>query len=130
MKNKMPSSAPVESPSKGEGADADNKEPTSAATTTITHQSPLQAEDEALWEHERDLRDRVDRHLVQGNLSVKFLVNFYATIHIFAFHLLSLESVLSIALSVGMTICTCTCSTVEQGFPGRRDFMKYNMTID
>ena len=72
-----------------------------------TRQQRQAAQDRALWERQSQLLDAVvATSWVRGNRGVAFFVNFYASILVFAFHLLSLESLVSIALSVGVTICT------------------------
>ena len=63
-----------------------------------------ESQGDLLWEQEVALRKSVSKG-VSGNLLSSFLVNGYSAILIFVFHLISLESLLSIALSVSMTIC-------------------------
>ena len=80
------------------------------------------AQDRALWERQSQLHDAVvATSWVRGNRVVAFFVNFYASILVFAFHLLSLESLVSIALSVGVTICTsvppCAAREADAPFP-------------
>ena len=80
------------------------------------------AQDRALWERQSQLLDAVvATSWVRGNRGVAFFVNFYASILVFAFHLLSLESLVSIAFSVGVTICTsvppCTAREADAPFP-------------
>jgi hypothetical protein len=57
-----------------------------------------------LWGEELAVRKSVADGFSGGILS-SFFVNGYSAVLIFAFHLISLESLLSIALSVSMTIC-------------------------
>jgi hypothetical protein len=57
-----------------------------------------------LFEEELAVRKAVSNGF-SGNLLSSFVVNGYASVLIFVFHLISLESLLSIALSVSMTIC-------------------------
>jgi hypothetical protein len=57
-----------------------------------------------LWEEELVVRESVANGF-SGNILSSFIVNGYSAVLIFAFHLISLESLLSIALSVSMTIC-------------------------
>lgn len=58
-----------------------------------------------LWEEEVAVRKQVADSPVTGNFMGAFCVNTYAAIHIFVVYLISLESLLSIGLSVGMTVC-------------------------
>lgn len=58
-----------------------------------------------LWgEDERMVRKTVAKGF-SGNIFSSFFVNGYSAVLIFTFYLISLESLLSIALSVSMTIC-------------------------
>jgi hypothetical protein len=57
-----------------------------------------------LWEEELAVRKAVE-HGWSGNVFGSALVNGYSAMLIFALYLLSVESLLSIGLSVGMTVC-------------------------
>ena len=61
--------------------------------------------DALLWEQERLIRQQVLESRISGNLLGCFFANTYAAMHIFVVYLISLESLLSITLSVIMTVC-------------------------
>jgi hypothetical protein len=61
--------------------------------------------DVLLWEQERLIRRQVVESRISGNFLGAFFVNTYSSMHIFVVYLISLESLLSIALSVIMTVC-------------------------
>ena len=61
--------------------------------------------EQLLWEQECQIRQKVARSPVSGNFVGAFFVNTYSAIYIFVVYLISLESLLSIGLSVGMTVC-------------------------
>ena len=58
-----------------------------------------------LWEEELEVRKQVANSAISGNFVGAFFLNTYAALYILVKYLISLESLLSIALSVGMTIC-------------------------
>ena len=62
-------------------------------------------EDILLWEKELEVREQVASSPFSGNFVGAFCVNTYAAMHILVVYLISLESLLSIALSVGLTVC-------------------------
>lgn len=57
-----------------------------------------------LWKEELAVRQEVATGATSNPVAA-FFVHFYSSLHIFVVHLISLESILSISLSVGMTIC-------------------------
>ena len=61
--------------------------------------------DVLLWEQERLIRRQVVESRISGNFLGAFFANTYSSMHIFVVYLISLESLLSIALSVIMTVC-------------------------
>jgi hypothetical protein len=67
--------------------------------------SASMSEDIQLWEEELAVRKEVRNSPITGNFVGAFFVNTYAAWHILVVYLISLESLLSIALSVGMTVC-------------------------
>lgn len=62
-------------------------------------------EDIRLWEEELMVRKDVANSPISGNFVGAFVVNTYSALYILVAYLISLESLLSIALSVGMTVC-------------------------
>jgi hypothetical protein len=68
-------------------------------------QSSSKSIDELLWEEERTVREQVAKSPYTGNFFGAFLVNIYSAIHIVTVYLLSLESIISIVLSVSLTVC-------------------------
>jgi hypothetical protein len=71
--------------------------------------------DTLLWEEEIRVRQQVSSSRISTNFFSAFLVNTYATLHIFAVYLISFESLLSIGLSVGMTVCESDQTTFLVG---------------
>lgn len=61
--------------------------------------------DVLLWEDEMSVRDQVSKSPITGNFLGAFFVNIYSAIHIVAVYLISLESIISITLSVSLTVC-------------------------
>lgn len=80
-------------------------------TTTTRHKKNVSCSSfigrhhDLLWSEEQEVRRTVDQSPVNSNLFVNFLANTYASVSIFVGHLISLESILSISMSVAMTIC-------------------------
>ena len=56
-------------------------------------------------EEEVELLKKIKNGCLSGNPIVAVFINGYSSLLIFLFHLISLESILSIALSVALTIC-------------------------
>jgi hypothetical protein len=63
-----------------------------------------------LQQDESELRERVRKDCRSGVLTL-FFVNGYSAVLVFVFYLISLESLLSIALAVSLTVCKCHQST-------------------
>lgn len=78
-------------------------------------QSDPKSIDLLLWEEERTVREQVAKSPFTGNFLGAFLVNIYSAIHIVTVYLISLESIISITLSVSLTVFTYNCS--ERGNP-------------
>jgi len=70
-----------------------------------TIEEEYEKEDTLLWEEELRIRQEVSESRISGNFLGAFFVNTYSSIHIFVVYLICLESLLSIGLSVGMTVC-------------------------
>ena len=66
--------------------------------------------DDLLWEEEKTVREQVAKSPFSGNFLGAFLVNIYSAIHIVTVYLISLESIISIILSVSLTVCEYTYS--------------------
>jgi len=62
-------------------------------------------DDISLWEEELAVRREVFNSPMSGNFLVAIWIHLYSAMHIFVVYLVSLEMLLSIGLSVGMTIC-------------------------
>jgi hypothetical protein len=90
-----------------EGKDAAKKSSPGSAATDVRAEkmSPSLNEDITLWEEELAVRKEVRNSPISGNFVGAFFVNTYSAMHILVVYLISLESLLSIALSVGMTVC-------------------------
>jgi hypothetical protein len=71
----------------------------------VTYSSDNNNKDVLLWEQERLIRRQVVESRISGNFLGAFFANTYSSMHIFVVYLISLESLLSIALSVIMTVC-------------------------
>jgi len=63
------------------------------------------SDDTLLWEEELAVRREVFNSPISGNFLVAIWINLYSAMHIFVVYLISLEMLLSVGLSVGMTIC-------------------------
>eukprot|EP00980_Cylindrotheca_fusiformis_P004648 scaffold991_cov128-Cylindrotheca_fusiformis.AAC.20 len=61
-----------------------------------------------VWECEKSTRTKLANRCGRRK-PVGVLVDWYSSILVFAFFLISLESLISIALSVGLTVCECSC---------------------
>eukprot|EP00934_Nitzschia_sp_Nitz4_P008634 Nitzschia sp. Nitz4//scaffold76_size158648//25046//29105//NITZ4_002534-RA/size158648-processed-gene-0.231-mRNA-1//1//CDS//3329557809//8624//frame0 len=80
--------------------------------------SPGDDDATALMEQEQKIRDDIARSAVGANPVAAFVVNIYSSIIIFAFHLISLESIMSMALSVGMTVAAYYITDNSTSFDG------------
>lgn len=80
------------------------------ASVIETERETRNAEDEegseqsVLSEEEKSLRNKVQKGC-GGNYCIAVLINMYSSVLIFSFYLISLECLISIALSVYFTIC-------------------------
>ena len=68
--------------------------------------------DHVYLEEEIKLRKSIHQGWFSGNIVSLLFVNGYSALLVFIFHLISLESLLSIALSVGLTICKFFLSSI------------------
>jgi len=100
----------------------EGEEETKKNGTQDTHRSS----DALLWEQERVIRQQVLESRISGNLLGCFFANTYAAMHIFVVYLISLESLLSIALSVIMTVCKWT--TTRNMNPTNDNNRKHTLT--
>ena len=94
--------------SDGKGSSEEEKDAGKTKDSAITEAEQRSAslkEDITLWEEEAAVRTEVRQSPLSGNFVGAFFINTYSAFHILMVYLISLESLLSIALSVGMTIC-------------------------
>ena len=78
---------------------------TEANDVNDLEQSDPKSIDDLLWEEEKAVREEVAKSPFSGNFFGAFLVNIYSAIHIVTVYLISLESIISIILSVSLTVC-------------------------
>ena len=87
------------------GGEAPKVEENKNVTYSSDNNNNNNNKDVLLWEQERLIRRQVVESRISGNFLGAFFANTYSSMHIFVVYLISLESLLSIALSVIMTVC-------------------------